>query len=98
MALLQPRLAILDETDSGLDVDALKVVAQAVNAMRSPERAFVLITHYERLMEVIIPDRVHVLWQGRIAASGGTELARRIEREGYAWLQQGAALASAQEV
>jgi Fe-S cluster assembly ATP-binding protein len=98
MALLQPRLAILDETDSGLDVDALKVVAQAVNAMRSPERALVLITHYERLLEVIVPDRVHVLWQGRIVASGGAELARRIEREGYAWLQQGAALASAQEV
>ena len=98
MALLQPRLAILDETDSGLDVDALKVVAQAVNAMRSPERALVLITHYERLLEVIVPDRVHVLWQGRIVASGGAELARRIEREGYAWLQQGAALASTQEV
>ena len=98
MALLQPRLAILDETDSGLDVDALKAVAQAVNAMRSPERALVLITHYERLLEVIVPDRVHVLWQGRIVASGGAELARRIEREGYAWLQHGVALPNPQEV
>ncbi|OIQ96823.1 putative ATP-dependent transporter SufC [mine drainage metagenome] len=97
MALLQPRLAILDETDSGLDVDALKAVAQGVNAMRAAERAFVLITHYERLLEHIVPDRVHVLWQGRIVTSGGPELARRIEREGYAWLQQGAAAPSAQE-
>jgi Fe-S cluster assembly ATP-binding protein len=98
MALLQPRLAILDETDSGLDVDALKAVALGVNAMRSPERAFVLITHYERLLEHIVPDRVHVLWQGRFVASGGPELARRIEREGYAWLQHGVALPSPQEV
>ena len=98
MALLQPRLAILDETDSGLDVDALKAVAQGVNAMRSPERAFVLITHYERLLEHIVPDRVHVLWQGCFVASGGPELARRIEREGYAWLQHGVALPSPQEV
>ncbi len=96
MALLQPRLAILDETDSGLDVDALKAVAQGVNAMRTTERAFVLITHYERLLEHIVPDRVHVLWQGRIVTSGGPELARRIEREGYAWLQQGVAAPSAQ--
>ena len=96
MALLQPRLAILDETDSGLDVDALKAVAQGVNALRAAERAFVLITHYERLLEHIVPDRVHVLWQGRIVTSGGPELARRIEREGYAWLQQGVAAPSAQ--
>ena len=96
MALLQPRLAILDETDSGLDVDALKAVAQGVNAMRTTERAFVLITHYERLLEHIVPDRVHVLWQGRIVASGGSELAQRIERGGYAWLQQGAVAPGAQ--
>ncbi|WP_081857972.1 Fe-S cluster assembly ATPase SufC [Thiomonas sp. FB-Cd] len=91
MALLQPRLAILDETDSGLDVDALKAVAQGVNAMRAPQRAIVLITHYQRLLEYIVPDRVHVLWRGRIVASGGPELAQRIEREGYAWLQGGEA-------
>ena len=87
LALLQPRLAILDETDSGLDVDALKAVAQGVNALRDPGRAFLLITHYERVLESIVPDRVLVLWQGRIVASGGPELAQRIEREGYAWLQ-----------
>ena len=90
MALLQPRLAILDETDSGLDVDALKAVAHGVNAMRAPRRAIVLITHYQRLLEYIVPDRVHVLWRGRIVASGGAELAQRIEREGYAWLQDSA--------
>jgi len=87
MALLEPRLAILDETDSGLDVDALKAVADQVNAMRSPERAFLLITHYERLLELIVPDRVLVLLFGRIVASGGTELAQRIAAEGYSWLQ-----------
>jgi Fe-S cluster assembly ATP-binding protein len=87
LALLQPRLAILDETDSGLDVDALKAVAQGVNALRSPDRAFLLITHYERVLESIVPDRVLVLWQGRIVASGGPELAQRIAREGYVWLQ-----------
>lgn len=86
MALLQPRLAILDETDSGLDVDALKAVADGVNAMRSPDRAFLLITHYERLLELITPDRVLVLLQGRIVAEGGPELAKRITQEGYAWL------------
>jgi Fe-S cluster assembly ATP-binding protein len=87
MALLAPRLAILDETDSGLDVDALKTVADQVNAMRSPERAFLLITHYERLLELIVPDRVLVLLSGRIVASGGAELSQRIAAEGYGWLQ-----------
>lgn len=88
MALLEPRLAILDETDSGLDVDALKTVADQVNAMRSPERAFLLITHYERLLELIVPDRVLVLLAGRIVASGSAELAQRIAAEGYGWLQE----------
>ena len=87
MALLEPRLAILDETDSGLDVDALKTVADRVNAMRAPDRAFMLITHYERLLELIVPDRVLVLLGGRIVASGGAELARRIAADGYGWLQ-----------
>ncbi|MGC8507134.1 MAG: Fe-S cluster assembly ATPase SufC [Thiomonas sp.] len=87
MALLEPRLAILDETDSGLDVDALRIVAEQVNAMRSSERAFLLITHYERLLELIRPDRVLVLLGGRIVASGGAELAQRIAAEGYGWLQ-----------
>jgi len=87
MALLRPRLAILDETDSGLDVDALQAVADGVNALRRPDRAFLLITHYQRLLEHIVPDRVLVLLHGRIVATGGPDLARRIEREGYAWLQ-----------
>ena len=83
MAVLEPRLAVLDETDSGLDIDALRVVADGVNAMRSPERAFLVITHYQRLLNYIIPDRVHVLAKGRIVASGGPELALDLEREGY---------------
>ena len=88
MAVLQPRLAILDETDSGLDIDALKVVANGVQAMRRPDRAIVLVTHYQRLLEHIVPDRVHVLSQGRIALSGGPELALELERRGYAWVDQ----------
>jgi Fe-S cluster assembly ATP-binding protein len=84
MAVLAPRLAILDETDSGLDIDALKVVARGVNAMRGPERAVVLVTHYQRLLDYVVPDRVHVLVAGRIARSGGRELALELEREGYA--------------
>jgi Fe-S cluster assembly ATP-binding protein len=84
MALLQPKLAILDETDSGLDIDALKIVADGVNAMRSPERAFVVITHYQRLLDYIKPDVVHVLSAGRIVRSGGPDLALELEAKGYA--------------
>jgi Fe-S cluster assembly ATP-binding protein len=83
MALLQPRLAILDETDSGLDIDALRTVADGVNALRAPERAALVITHYQRLLRFIVPDFVHVLSQGRIVRSGGKELAEQIEAEGY---------------
>jgi Fe-S cluster assembly ATP-binding protein len=83
IALFAPRLLILDETDSGLDIDALKVVAEGVNGMRSPERGMLVITHYQRLLDYIRPDRVHVLADGRIAASGGPELAHELEREGY---------------
>ncbi|MGH8806729.1 MAG: Fe-S cluster assembly ATPase SufC [Noviherbaspirillum sp.] len=88
MAVLEPRLAILDETDSGLDIDALKVVANGISAMRSPERAIILVTHYQRLLNYIEPDCVHVLAQGRIVRSGGPELARELERRGYAWVEQ----------
>ena len=88
MAVLEPRLAILDETDSGLDIDALKLVARAVDSMRSPERAMLLVTHYQRLLDYIVPDRVHVLANGRIARSGGPELARELERRGYTWVEE----------
>ncbi|HEU0198847.1 MAG TPA: Fe-S cluster assembly ATPase SufC [Burkholderiaceae bacterium] len=87
MAVLQPRLAILDETDSGLDIDALKVVARGVESMRSSERAIVLVTHYQRLLEYVVPDFVHVLAQGRIARSGGPELAHELESRGYTWVE-----------
>ena len=83
MAVLEPSLCVLDETDSGLDIDALKIVADGVNALRSPDRAMLVITHYQRLLEYIKPDRVHVLAKGRIVASGGPELAHELEREGY---------------
>jgi Fe-S cluster assembly ATP-binding protein len=83
MAVLEPRFAILDETDSGLDIDALKIVAANVNALRAPDRAMLVITHYQRLLDYIKPDRVHVLARGRIVASGGPELAHELEREGY---------------
>ncbi len=83
MALLEPKLCILDETDSGLDIDALKAVAQGVNAMRSPERGFVIVTHYQRLLEYVTPDVVHILYQGRIVRSGGMELIAQIEEQGY---------------
>jgi Fe-S cluster assembly ATP-binding protein len=83
MAVLDPRLAILDETDSGLDIDALKVVAKGINALRSPERAVLMITHYQRLLDYVVPDFVHVLSDGRIAESGGKELALKLEKEGY---------------
>jgi Fe-S cluster assembly ATP-binding protein len=84
MTLMQPRLAILDETDSGLDVDALRIVGDGVNALRSPDRSFIVITHYQRLLDFIVPDRVHILAQGRIVRSGGEDLARQVERTGYA--------------
>ncbi|HEY7900438.1 MAG TPA: Fe-S cluster assembly ATPase SufC, partial [Caulobacteraceae bacterium] len=83
MMMLSPRLAILDETDSGLDIDALRIVAEGVNALRSPERAMLVITHYQRLLDYIRPDRVHVLAGGRIVSSGGPELAHELERDGY---------------
>jgi Fe-S cluster assembly ATP-binding protein len=87
MAVLEPRLAILDETDSGLDIDALKVVANGVNAMRRPDRAFLLVTHYQRLLDYVVPDVVHVLADGRIVRSGGKELALELEQKGYGWLE-----------
>jgi Fe-S cluster assembly ATP-binding protein len=86
MALLEPRLAILDETDSGLDIDALKLVANGVNAMRAPGRAFIVVTHYQRLLNYIVPDFVHVLSGGRIVKSGGKELALELEAKGYNWI------------
>lgn len=88
MAMLEPALGILDETDSGLDIDALKVVADGVNALRSPERAFVAITHYQRLLEYIVPDRVHVLANGRIVRSGDKALALELEERGYGWVEE----------
>ncbi|MGH8184442.1 MAG: Fe-S cluster assembly ATPase SufC [Rhodanobacteraceae bacterium] len=88
MALLEPRLAILDETDSGLDIDALKQVAAGVNALRSSERSFLVITHYQRLLDHIVPDYVHVLADGRIVESGGAQLARELEAHGYAWVRE----------
>ncbi len=88
MAMLEPKLAILDETDSGLDIDALKVVAQGVNAMRSPNRSFVVITHYQRLLDYIVPDVVHVLYKGRIVKSGPKELALELEAKGYDWIKE----------
>jgi Fe-S cluster assembly ATP-binding protein len=84
MAVLEPKLAILDETDSGLDIDALRIVAEGVNAMRNPERAILVVTHYQRLLNYIVPDRVHVLVEGRIVRSGGPELALELEDKGYA--------------
>jgi Fe-S cluster assembly ATP-binding protein len=87
MALLEPKLAILDETDSGLDIDALKAVSVGINALRNEERSMLVITHYQRLLEHIVPDRVHVLLDGRIVKSGGSELAQELEAKGYDWLQ-----------
>lgn len=88
MAMLEPSLAILDETDSGLDIDALRIVANGVNAMRSPERSFVVITHYQRLLDFIVPDYVHVLYKGRIVKSGTKELALELEERGYDWIKE----------
>jgi Fe-S cluster assembly ATP-binding protein len=87
MAVLEPSVAILDETDSGLDIDALKIVARGVNTMRSPDRAIVLVTHYQRLLDFIVPDYVHVLVEGRIVKSGGPELALELEEKGYGWIE-----------
>jgi Fe-S cluster assembly ATP-binding protein len=91
LLVLEPRLAILDETDSGLDIDALKIVANGVNTLRGPERSMVLVTHYQRLLEYIVPDRVHVLVRGRIARSGDHTLAQELERRGYDWVSEEAA-------
>jgi Fe-S cluster assembly ATP-binding protein len=90
MSLLEPKLAILDETDSGLDIDALKLVASGVNAMRMPERAIIVVTHYQRLLDYIVPDYVHVLSAGRIVKSGGKELALELEKKGYGWIETAA--------
>jgi Fe-S cluster assembly ATP-binding protein len=95
MAVLQPKLAILDETDSGLDIDALRIVAQGVNAMRSPDRAILVVTHYQRLLNYIVPDYVHVLVNGRIVRSGGPELALELEEKGYGVPSSGAGAVSA---
>ncbi len=90
MAVLEPSLAVLDETDSGLDIDALKVVADGVNSMRNPDRSFLVITHYQRLLEYIVPDFVHVLHDGKIIRSGGKELALELEEKGYSWIEAAA--------
>ena len=98
MAVLEPKLAILDETDSGLDIDALRIVAQGVNSLRSPQRAIIVVTHYQRLLNYIVPDFVHVLVDGRIVKSGGKELALELESRGYAWVEdETQAMASAQK-
>jgi Fe-S cluster assembly ATP-binding protein len=88
MLVLEPKLAILDETDSGLDIDALKVVSAGVNSLRDPKRAVVLVTHYQRLLDYIVPDQVHVLWGGRIMKSGDSSLAQELERRGYDWVSE----------
>jgi Fe-S cluster assembly ATP-binding protein len=90
MAVLEPKLAVLDETDSGLDIDALRVVSEGVNRLRSPENAVILVTHYQRLLNYIIPDRVHVLYRGRIVRTGGKELALELEEKGYDWIKEAA--------
>jgi Fe-S cluster assembly ATP-binding protein len=88
MAILEPTLAILDETDSGLDIDALRIVADGINALRSPERGVILVTHYQRLLDYIVPDHVHVLSQGRIVKSGSKDLALELEEKGYGWIEK----------
>src|SRR2546423_826819 len=88
MAVLEPKLAVLDETDSGLDIDALRIVADGVNKLRTPDNAIVLVTHYQRLLNYIVPDFVHVLWRGRIVRSGGKELALMLEEKGYDWIKE----------
>jgi Fe-S cluster assembly ATP-binding protein len=89
MAVLEPRLAILDETDSGLDIDALRLVAEGVNRLRAKDRSIIVVTHYQRLLEHIVPDAVHVLADGKIVASGDASLALKLEEQGYTWLEQG---------
>jgi Fe-S cluster assembly ATP-binding protein len=91
MAILEPKLAVLDETDSGLDIDAMRVVAGGVNALRDPSRSMLVITHYQRLLDYIVPDVVHVLAGGRIVRSGGKELALELEEKGYGWVEEEAA-------
>ncbi len=88
MAVLEPKLCVLDETDSGLDIDALQTVAAGVNALRSPDRAFIVVTHYQRLLNYIVPDYVHVMVEGRLVKSGGRELALELEEKGYQWIEQ----------
>jgi Fe-S cluster assembly ATP-binding protein len=95
MAMLEPKLAILDETDSGLDIDALRIVSDGVNALRSKDRAIIVVTHYQRLLNYIVPDVVHVLTDGRIVRSGGKELALELEQKGYGWIEPAAAGAAA---
>ena len=90
MAMLEPKLAILDETDSGLDIDALKTVAHGVNALRGPDRAIIIVTHYQRLLNYIVPDFVHVLVDGRVVKSGDKSLALELEDKGYGWIEQAA--------
>jgi Fe-S cluster assembly ATP-binding protein len=94
MAVLEPRLAILDETDSGLDIDALRAVAEGINTMRGPGRGMIVVTHYQRLLSYVVPDFVHVMHNGRIVRSGGKDLALELERQGYAWLEEQAAVGS----
>ncbi len=89
MAVLEPTLAILDETDSGLDIDALKTVAEGVNRLRSKDRGMIVVTHYQRLLDYIVPDKVHVLADGKLVATGGADLALKLEEQGYAWLEEG---------
>ncbi len=91
MAVLEPKLAVLDETDSGLDIDALRIVSEGVNKLRTPENAVVLVTHYQRLLNYIVPDHVHVLYRGRIVRTGGKELALELEEKGYDWIKEAAA-------
>ena len=88
MSILQPKLGVLDETDSGLDIDALKIVAEGINRLRSPERAIILITHYQRLLDYVAPDKIHVLSKGKIVRSGGPELAAELEQTGYEWIKE----------
>ena len=94
MAMLEPTLSVLDETDSGLDIDALRIVANGVNSLRSPERSFIVITHYQRLLDYIVPDFVHVLYKGKIVKSGTKELALELEEKGYDWIKEEAEAAN----
>jgi Fe-S cluster assembly ATP-binding protein len=88
MAMLKPKYCILDETDSGLDIDALRIVSEGVNRMKSQERGILVITHYQRLLDYIVPDKVHVMWEGQIVRTGGKELALELEEKGYDWIKE----------